>query len=156
MRRLCSLGLIAGLCSAPAEAAQVRFQGEFVFTDATAQCGGNSPVGATGRVRFRPQLAGTDNGTGAGFALYSHRSLDAFRLSTGNFTSAFKSVEALGTGDEWGTYTASARFTSVTTVPAGGISSASTFINVVGQISKGADVPGCIATFRLALTKRLE
>jgi hypothetical protein len=109
-------------------------------------------------MRFRPVIAGSDNGTTAVFSLYSSRSADSYRGTTaGNFpvgAVAFKAVDAVSLGDGWGDYTAAVRFFSLTTIPAGGLTANTQTIALIGQISRYADLPGCIATFKAVLTRR--
>jgi hypothetical protein len=136
MRRLFISAALICFCAVEAQAAQVRFQGEFFFTGANAPCGMDNPTGSNGRVRFRPVIPGTDNGPTASISFYSPRSTDSFKAATvGNFTTtAFKAVRAVSTADDWSTYNnASIKFLTLTTIPAGGIT-ANTILS--GQISR--------------------
>jgi hypothetical protein len=148
--------LLLAMTAAPSEAQVVRWHGHFTIVSKSGTCPIYDPVGDHGFVRFRPQLAGTDNGPGTRLAVYRDRNLTAFRLASGLFSENLKVVEETYAADA--AYVDNAnpvrvRFLSQTPRK---INANTPFINVVGQIDNYDLMSECRVTFHMALTKEIR
>jgi hypothetical protein len=142
---------VALLCGTAAEAAQVRFHGSLTILEHNAVCEAEG-VGGTGGffvVRFRPPVV-PDNGPGTSLSIFDQKNAFSFLLPEGRLTKRFKTVESMDIGDNFKPWEppVKVRFTSNPEITA-----ATDFITVNGQIS-GFEVPGCVVTFTMALTRR--
>ena len=137
-----------------AQAARVSWFGHFTIFSQSGVCPDYDPVGSRGIARFRPQLAGTDNGNGSKLVLYQSERVLGYRIESGRFTDTFKTVETINVGENWGpddTATVQLRFVSQEPPV---IEIATKFINVVAEIKNFDFMPGCSVKLRLGLTPR--
>ena len=90
--------------------------------------------------------------------IFKQNNAQGYRLQTGYFTTAWKSVENIYVGGGWGSddsvVNVYLRLVSQVQDPAGGINANTQFINAVAQILNYDYMPGCQVTFRLSLQKR--
>jgi hypothetical protein len=149
--------VVAALCvmAAPADA-RVRWQGQLMFTGASASCGQDDPTGGfIPMVRYRPPVAGTDNGPASVLSFFSPRSAESFRLSTGRFNNSFKTVETMSIGDGFGEYVDPVQIRFTSSVPAVPTVDTDT-IEVKGSIKGYNEDPDCIFHFKMTLFQRIE
>ncbi len=157
---ICSGALLA--CSPANAASQVRFIGGFVFLSATGACPSYNPTGDRGVARFRPQLAGTENGDDARLGLFFQEGAMGWRLVNGNpnigAAVAFKAAEFSDVFDGPGNQTnppdpqPTIRFLSES--PA--ITTNTQVVTIVAEAQNFEFQAGCTVRFRLVLQRRPE
>jgi hypothetical protein len=156
MWRFVLAGLMAAVLAGPA-AADARWQGRFLIKAKAGSCPNYDPVGFRALVRFRPGHVG-ENGPDSSFALFERRYTQSYLLRAGGtpkkFDRFFRKVEAVSTGDRAFRVPnpVYVRFTSVS--PA--ITPTAPFLHIAGQIRGFDEMPNCIVTFNMALTRRLD
>jgi len=150
---LFGVGLIV-LASVPAQAAKVRWQGEFLVTKASAGCTDYNPVGTDALVRFRPPIAGSDNGAGSRLSIFQRRYTISHKLVTGSFNSTFKPVETMTISDgfEGIGNPVAVRITAMSPKP----TATTDFIKAEGQIKGYDNMPNCVVTFQMSLVRRRD
>jgi hypothetical protein len=142
----------------PAEAARARFEGHFLFTAKSGTCPFYDPVRSSGSVQFEPEISGSDNGPGSSFVLYQDLFAKGYRIAEGFglFTSAFKDVDTMYMGQDFGpddTATPAVRFTRQS--PAA-ITLTTQTILITAQIRSFDFMPGCTVTVKMVFVKRIN
>ena len=165
MRMMFTALALGALVACPANAAQIRFQGGWFVTGvngtASGQCDDYDPTGDRGVARFREPVAGTDNGSQSFLTLYSVSNLKGYRKE-GKFSTDYKPVETIYTGDNWGEDDSGGeaqppqlRIKSLDRRPTATKTTAETeFIDLVVQIKNYDFMVGCVVTVKAALIQR--
>lgn len=166
MKALLSTVFLGALTWAlPANAEQVRFFGSFMFIahSTDASCPDYNPEGDRGVARFRPQVTGSDNGTGARFGIFFQDGGYAWQLPSGNFNvgaeSAFRPTrfasvfDGVGFLDTTDTPVARVRFLSQS--PAS-ITTATQTVTIVAELQNFDFQTGCTPKIRLMMHRRPE
>jgi hypothetical protein len=152
------LGFVLAAVAAVAGSAdaRVRWQGQLMFTGASASCGQDNPTGGfIPMVRYRPPVAGTDNGPASVLSFFSPRSAESFRLPEGRFNHRFKTVETMSIGDGFGEFVDPVQIRFTSSEPA--VPTEDTdFIEVEGSIKGYNEDPDCIFHFKMTLFQRIE
>ncbi len=143
----------SALASVPAQA-RVSWIGSLMFTSASSACDFDMNGRLVPTVRFRPVLAGTDNGPNSRLVLHDTGGAEAFVVENGSFTSLFKTVATMGVYEGFSPFDnpVQVRFTFVS--PA--FSTTADFVNVRGFIKGYNEDADCIYGFKMALFQRME
>lgn len=156
MKRFLLAIAVVAITSMPADA-RIRFQGHFIIKAKSGACTEYDPVGNSGNVHFQPVIAGEPNQTNrARFVLYEDLHAKGYALKTnGNFTTAFKAVDTIYTGDGFGPDDSVANvFVRLVTQPT--ITNATNFLNLIAVIQNFDYQPGCSVTVYLTMLKRIN
>jgi hypothetical protein len=153
---LACLGVL--LAGSQANAAQVRFVGGAVFLSATGTCADDNPTGNRTVARFRPEVPGSENGSGARVGLFRQDGAQGWRLNTGNFnvgsSSVFKVTEYSDVSDGPGTQESPVpRMRFLSQSPAT-INATTQVVTIVAEAQNFSYQAGCTARFRMVLQRR--
>lgn len=144
---------LLSLCTT-AQAAKVRFEGGFVVTGKSGTCSDYDPTGLRRYARFQPSNVG-DNDNWSAFALFDQSYAESYQVSSGNFGRSYKTVIWRNVfADSWaGDHVVKVKFTSQSPKT---ILASTSFVEITGSIVNFDQQNGCVVSFRMALTKRLE
>jgi hypothetical protein len=147
---LAAAAILAGL-AAPA-AAGTEFVGEAIFTSGTAACNWD-PRGDYVFARLRPMMAG--NGDRAEFSIIARDNARSYVLPRRNFDATLRWVQQMEihSGFYPGDFGTRVAFTAQSPAT---ITATTNFVLVVGKIENFDQVEGCVATFNMVLTRRIN
>lgn len=139
------------LLPAAAQAVPVRWQGDFQITAIGGACDGVR-IGTSGRVRFRPGIAG-ENGSNSSLSMFSPRQTANYTLVDGLFDDSFQTVATMYIGDVTTPIDNRVKVRFSRQKPAV-LDSSVDFVDITAQI-RGYDMqPRCVVTVRIVLFRR--
>lgn len=159
MKALLATLSLAALLAAPAAEARERFVGSWQIFFKSGTCPDYDPVGDRGQARYRPPIAGTDNGSDTLIGLFYGDGARGLRVTGAvniGAASVFKntfSVNVFEGGDVVGPPTQQIRY--ISQVPAS-LTATTAAITIVAEINNYDWQTGCKVRIRLLLQKRAD
>ncbi len=145
--------LAAALLTVSASAAfadTVEWRGAAMLTLVGSSCSASYSVGDAIPVRFRPSGLGT-NGTKSVIAFHQTWYAQSF-ATDGRFSTSLADVRGGHVGAGWGAFDNTARLKL--SVSPSTFTASNTNLTMTGSVSNFADITGCTAYFRAAVTQR--
>jgi hypothetical protein len=158
MRGLLTILTLAALVAAPSAEARETFfgYGQIVGRNA-AKCTDWDPLGDRFVVRYRPPIAGTDNGPDAHIGLFYQNGARGLNVPGGvnvGANSAFKFAPSVNVFDGWGIVNQPVQLIRYLVQAPANLTPTTQFITIIGQIRNWDWQLGCTVTFRFSLQKR--
>jgi len=141
----------------PAQAEPVSHTGVFQITGSSGNCNDYDPKGDEMNARYRPFIPGSNENTGTRLGLFSTRGAAGYRLDAGQpeigENSKFKEFSGtVSLGGGFGPFDPVPRVRYISQKPED-VGAKTQFILITGEIDNYDYMRGCIAKFRLAVTK---